>query len=212
LHPTTQALVLVRVVAAPSPSPSFPRASSKNSWIRPPQISQFTHFSAHQMSDPVPDPEASAQSPVTKPQIPLTFLLVTGNRWTLSFDPEETIGRVKEIVWNEWPADWSAEQPPSHSFLRILYLGKILQDNATVASQFPSSSASTSAVPTSSDALATPGAAQPTIVHLSVRPFAPGPEDDIAKSKARRRGAGGTSGTSEEDGSRAGGCCGCVIC
>jgi len=164
------------------------------------------------MSEPASDPEASVQSPVTKPQIPLTFLLVTGNRWTLSFDPEETIGRVKEIAWNRWPAEWTAEQPPSPSFLRILYLGKILQDSATIASQFPPNPTSVPAAPTSSEAPATPGAGQPTIVHLSVRPFVAGPEDDITKSKARRRAGAGASGSADEDERSAGGCCGCVIC
>lgn len=38
------------------------------------------------------------------PQVSLTFLLVSGLRKTQSFDPETTVGRVKELVWNAWPA------------------------------------------------------------------------------------------------------------
>ena len=38
------------------------------------------------------------------PQVYLTFLLVTGRRRTMSFEPETTIGRVKELVWNSWPS------------------------------------------------------------------------------------------------------------
>jgi hypothetical protein len=37
------------------------------------------------------------------PQVSLCFLLVTGKRKTMSFDPETAVGRVKELVWNAWP-------------------------------------------------------------------------------------------------------------
>lgn len=37
------------------------------------------------------------------PQAVLTFLLVSGRRRTMAFDPETTIGRMKELVWNAWP-------------------------------------------------------------------------------------------------------------
>ena len=37
------------------------------------------------------------------PQVSLTFLLVSGRRRTMGFDPETTVGRVKELVWNAWP-------------------------------------------------------------------------------------------------------------
>ena len=50
--------------------------------------------------DPVPEPAAVPQTP----QIALTFLLVSGRRRTMSFDPETTVGRVKELVWNAWPS------------------------------------------------------------------------------------------------------------
>lgn len=45
----------------------------------------------------------AVQVPQT-PQVFLTFLLVSGRRRTMSFDPAITIGRVKELVWNAWPA------------------------------------------------------------------------------------------------------------
>lgn len=31
------------------------------------------------------------------------FLLVSGRRRSMAFDPETTVGRVKELVWNTWP-------------------------------------------------------------------------------------------------------------
>lgn len=37
------------------------------------------------------------------PQISLTFLLISGKRRTMGFEPETTVGRVKELVWNAWP-------------------------------------------------------------------------------------------------------------
>jgi len=46
------------------------------------------------MGEPVPQ----------TPQTHLTFLLISGKRRTMSFEPETTIGRVKELVWNSWPA------------------------------------------------------------------------------------------------------------
>lgn len=38
------------------------------------------------------------------PQTSLTFLLVSGRRRQMTFEPETTIGRVKELVWNAWPS------------------------------------------------------------------------------------------------------------
>ncbi|KAF9487881.1 hypothetical protein BDN71DRAFT_1342741, partial [Pleurotus eryngii] len=68
------------------------------------------------------------------PQTYLTFLLVSGRRRTMSFDPETTIGRVKELVWNAWPSEWQDERPPAPSYFRILHLGKMLLDDDTLTS------------------------------------------------------------------------------
>ncbi|KAJ7174283.1 hypothetical protein C8R46DRAFT_1080546 [Mycena filopes] len=151
---------------------------------------------------PEPEPEAPAM-----PQTTLTFLLVSGRRRTMAFDPDTTVGRVKELVWNAWPSEpeWQAERPPAPAYLRILYLGKILQDEDTLTKlAFPSSS--------------TPSAPAPaTIVHLSIRAYAPPPDEALKKKKStRRRGTnasstaepGGAEGAETEEG---GGCC-CVVC
>ncbi|KIJ99334.1 hypothetical protein K443DRAFT_102472 [Laccaria amethystina LaAM-08-1] len=87
----------------------------------------------------VEQPPTIAQE-VLVPQTPqtfLTFLLISGRRRTMSFEPETTIGRVKELVWNGWPGDWQDERPPAPSYLRILYLGKMLQDDDTLTSCVP---------------------------------------------------------------------------
>lgn len=38
------------------------------------------------------------------PQTSLTFLLISGRRKTMTFEPDMAVGRVKELVWNAWPA------------------------------------------------------------------------------------------------------------
>ncbi|KAI0777557.1 ubiquitin-related domain-containing protein [Trametes elegans] len=132
------------------------------------------------------------------PQVSLTFLLVSGRRRTMSFEPETTIGRVKELVWNAWPNDWQDERPPAPAYLRILYLGKILQDEDSLDKlSFPTH------LP-SADAAA-------TIVHLSVRPYAP-PTEDMPKKKRRNTG-GQTRSPSEGVEEESAGCCSsCIIC
>ncbi|KAI0367243.1 hypothetical protein BV20DRAFT_902830, partial [Pilatotrama ljubarskyi] len=132
------------------------------------------------------------------PQVSLTFLLVSGRRRTMSFEPETTVGRVKELVWNTWPNDWQDERPPAPSYLRILYLGKILQDEDSLDKlSFPTQ-------------LPSP-APSATIVHLSIRPYAPPPED---MPKKKRRNTGGQAGTVAEGAEEesAGCCSSCVIC
>ncbi|KAI0795619.1 hypothetical protein C8Q75DRAFT_746719 [Abortiporus biennis] len=82
------------------------------------------------------DVDDEPEPPHTMPQVSLTFLLVSGRRRTMSFDQEITVGRVKELVWNAWPNEWQDERPPAPSYLRILYLGKILQDDDNLTSGF----------------------------------------------------------------------------
>ncbi|EJD05413.1 uncharacterized protein FOMMEDRAFT_17724 [Fomitiporia mediterranea MF3/22] len=164
----------------------------------------------------------SAPSAVV-PQVALTFLLVTGNRRTMSFDPETTIGRVKELVWNAWPSDWQDEKPPAPNFLRILYLGKILQNEDTLTSlSLPTLPPATVSIPTSPQMQLSPA----TIVHLSIRPYAPPTEDEALLKKnlrAARRALSRSASTAQpppqsgtinttEDGATVGGCCGCIIC
>ncbi|KIM86883.1 hypothetical protein PILCRDRAFT_64096 [Piloderma croceum F 1598] len=160
--------------------------------------------------------DAELETEAGPPQIPqtsLTFLLVSGRRRTMSFEPDTTVGRVKELVWNAWPSEWQDERPPAPSYLRILYLGKILQDDDTLAElSLPSHS-----TPSPSPSHSTPPLPQTTIVHLIIRPYAPPSGDDALKKKRkslilRMGGAGGgVGGVGEEDGER--GCCGgCVIC
>jgi hypothetical protein len=72
----------------------------------------------------------------------------------MSFDPDAAIGRVKELVWSAWPSglcvagfaslllnmllyiDWTDERPPAPGYLRILHLGRILNDDDTLSSAY----------------------------------------------------------------------------
>ena len=57
-----------------------------------------------QVEQEAADEQAEQESEVPQtPQVSLTFLLVTGRRRTMSFEPETTVGRAKELVWNAWP-------------------------------------------------------------------------------------------------------------
>jgi hypothetical protein len=156
------------------------------------------------MSEDPSSPPATTSTPVTtasppdvppsEPQVSLTFLLVSGRRRTMSYEPATTIRRVQEMLWNTWPTDWTDERPPTPSYLRILYLGKVLQDEETLISlKLP----------------LTP--AGPTIVHLSIRQQPLSTEDDLNKKKKRRRDNVSNNATSDPSQSSAG-CCGCIIC
>ncbi|KAI0037236.1 ubiquitin-related domain-containing protein, partial [Vararia minispora EC-137] len=126
------------------------------------------------------------------PQASITFLLVSGRRRSMLFDPETTVGRVKELVWNTWPNDWQDERPPAPSYFRILYLGKVLQDEETLTHlKFP--------------AHTPPAAPTSTIVHLSIRSTAPPTEDASKRKKGWGRG-------NEADVSEGAGCTCCIIC
>lgn len=55
--------------------------------------------------EPLEQPRAHEGEDIPQtPQVALTFLLVSGRRRTMFFEPETAIGRVKELVWNSWPS------------------------------------------------------------------------------------------------------------
>jgi len=150
------------------------------------------------------------------PQVSLTFLLVSGRRRTMSFEQEMTVGRVKELVWNAWPNEWQDERPPAPSFLRILYLGKILQDDDTLTKVGFASYTPFIPPGGNSQGASRPSTPPPsTIVHLSIRAYAP-PTQDAPKKKSRRQrqsittGSGDRPGDAEDDAGSPG-CC-CTIC
>ena len=66
-------------------------------------VSQDQQQSVQQPSTPAIQPQPVSQTVPQMPQTYLTFLLISGRRRTMSFEPESPIGRVKELVWNSWP-------------------------------------------------------------------------------------------------------------
>ncbi|KAJ7638328.1 hypothetical protein FB45DRAFT_902525 [Roridomyces roridus] len=196
-------------LSLPPRSDPYSSASARTSTTRV-AIMEEEEQSQQQQEQPETETEQQQVPPPPHDQTFLSFLLVSGRRRTMGFDPETTVGRVKELVWNAWPAEaeWQQERPPAPAYLRILYLGKILQDEDTLSKLgFPSQTQQQQQQPPP----------PPTIVHLSVRSHAP-PAEDAAKPKKRksiRRGGtdpGATSTAGEGvDGEDGAGCC-CIVC
>ncbi|CAE6417830.1 unnamed protein product [Rhizoctonia solani] len=145
----------------------------------------------HEHATLPPEPAAPATEPS---DIPITFLLISGERKQMHFAPSMTIGRAKETFWSAWTPENSETKPPSSSFLRVLHMGKVLSDEQTLEdAKFPNMSAS----PVGG-----------TIVHVSVRPFGPPADEDIVKAKKRLAFLGGGE---PADGESHGRGCGCII-
>ncbi|CAA7268313.1 unnamed protein product [Cyclocybe aegerita] len=194
--------------AAPVPPvPTLPAShESANNTRVSPIISMVSE--AHNKPSPKLEMPAQAQLTVEEPvpQMPqtyVTFLLISGKRRTMSFEPETTIGRVKELVWNSWPADWQDDRPPAPSYLRVLYLGRMLQDDETLIKlKLPTHTPQQPPLATPTSPSSAGAGPTPTIMHLSIRPYAPPGEGDTIKKK-RRRGQDDGSGMNdqgEEDG------------
>jgi len=114
--------------------------------------------------------------------------------------------------------------PPNPSYLRLLYLGRILQDDDTLESKpgewlflyiwansawFPELKLPTH-IPRPDYEAGRDSPYPTTIMHLSIRPIAPPTDDGFSKKKGRRRHR--SDGEAEEDGAQSGCCSGCVIC
>ncbi|KAK9723364.1 hypothetical protein K7432_002017 [Basidiobolus ranarum] len=64
----------------------------------------------------------------------ITFLLISGKRHTLTFQPNNTISEVKQRLFDNWPSEWTEDQPTSPASLKIVHLGRFLEDSSTLAS------------------------------------------------------------------------------
>ena len=124
-----------------SPQSSLNMTESTSTPVLPPlpleittQLIDGVNVSAAQSSPSLSNQPLSPST--TMAEISLTFLLISGRRRTMSFASSTTIGRIKELVWNSWPADWSDERPPAPNYLRVLYLGKMLQDEEVLGCEF----------------------------------------------------------------------------
>jgi len=77
----------------PSPVHEEERAASSQPT---PESSDTKPLVAQQAGEPT-----EGTVPLT-PQTYVTFLVISGKRRTLAFEPSTTIGRVKELAWNSW--------------------------------------------------------------------------------------------------------------
>ncbi|KAJ1575604.1 hypothetical protein NDA12_002835 [Ustilago hordei] len=66
----------------------------------------------------------------------LDTLLVTGQRKSWKFDPNDTVEAVRTHIWQNWPGSWPQPKPESSAYLRLLHLGHILDSpDITLASR-----------------------------------------------------------------------------
>ncbi|PVU93190.1 hypothetical protein BB559_003396 [Furculomyces boomerangus] len=93
---------------------------------------------------------------ISSTSIDITFLVVSGLRKTLTFQLTDRISSIKKFVFENWPKEF--EIPPENlNQIRLLYLGKFLDDDTTLKdSKFSSNN---------------------TIIHLIVRPYTTFKED-----------------------------------
>ncbi|KAL1405264.1 hypothetical protein Q8F55_008890 [Vanrija albida] len=107
---------------------------------------------------PTPTPPPREPEP-PHPMVHLRVLIISGQFHTFSFEPETTVGRMKELIWSMWPSD--PGQPPSPTWLRVLYSGRVLSDDSTLT--------------------------ETTIVHLSIRSFSVHNDDPDTKKNGFAR-------------------------
>lgn len=95
---------------------------------------------------PEGEQEEEETGAVVPPQVPQTlvqFLLVSGRRRSMAFDPETTVGRVKELVWNTWPNGTLSFTPatlPTHEHAARLchMVHKVCRGDPTRLRSYPS--------------------------------------------------------------------------
>ncbi|GFZ47889.1 hypothetical protein JCM24511_05636 [Saitozyma sp. JCM 24511] len=138
------------------------------------------------------EPEVGAATPPIS-KVHLRVLIISGQSHVFSFEPEATVGRMKELIWSNWPSEWTAPAPPpSPAYLRVLHAGRILQDDSTLESN---------------NLPATVNPTVPTVIHISVRSFSIRAEDDPKKGFLHPT----TSRTRHASGEDNVGGCKCVI-
>ncbi|KAI8824108.1 ubiquitin-related domain-containing protein [Fimicolochytrium jonesii] len=68
-------------------------------------------------------------------KVNLRFLLISGRRTDLLFDPTATVDFVRSQIFEAWPGEWADEKPESPQGLRVLHQGKFFEPATTLASQ-----------------------------------------------------------------------------
>ncbi|XP_046371983.1 ubiquitin-like protein 3 [Haliotis rubra] len=66
-------------------------------------------------------------------KINLRLILVSGKTEEYLFSPSDSAAEITERVYSNWPQDWSEEQLPPTNILRLIYQGRFLHGNVTLA-------------------------------------------------------------------------------
>ncbi|ESP02182.1 hypothetical protein LOTGIDRAFT_230575 [Lottia gigantea] len=74
---------------------------------------------------------ASRTTPNDK--INLRLILVSGKTAEFLFLPSDSAAEITEHVYSHWPSEWNDEQLPSSNILRLIYQGRFLHGNVTLA-------------------------------------------------------------------------------
>lgn len=96
--------------------------------------------------------------------------MVSGKTKDFLFRPNESAGEIAQFVFENWPVDWTDEAVSSAEILRLIYQGRFLHGNVTLA------------------ALGLP-TGKTTVMHLVPRESLPEPnsQDDESKKKGRNQ-------------------------
>ena len=46
-----------------------------------------------------------------------------------------SVYQLKELIWREWKDEWE-DRPTSPAYIRLIYLGQMLDDNGTVTGEW----------------------------------------------------------------------------
>jgi len=108
---------------------------------------------------------------IPEDKVNLRLILVSGKTKDYLFKPTDSAGEIAQYVFDNWPIDWSEEAVSSAEILRMIYQGRFLHGNVTLA------------------ALGLP-TGKTTVMHLVPRESLPEPnsQDDENKKKGRSRG------------------------
>lgn len=118
----TRSMTSTAVSLPPSATPTL--VTQQLTFLPPALLTPSVEY--HQTARP-----ESAQTPMAdqppvqvhhgEPNISITFLLLSGKRKTISFDPEYTISKVRQEVFDNWPeGERSYHHIPFHNVFRFM--------------------------------------------------------------------------------------------
>ncbi|KAI8053723.1 ubiquitin-related domain-containing protein [Syncephalis plumigaleata] len=89
-------------------------------------------FTKDDMIDHDHDDHEESTATTHSGQVALTCLLVNGERHTFHFTPEASIQLAKQHIHEHWPKEWTEPRPDDIDSLKLLYLGRFLDDENTL--------------------------------------------------------------------------------